>query len=259
MASTVDGSPLQPDEPGPVAEAERIVREVEARWDHLEGDLDRLLDQATATLADHANHELRQILAQVGTEAELLSRSVTDQSAHERVDRILRAVERATAIVGSHLDRHEIAKLMIRLDRDDVDLATMVEDSIRRAAIDPSRVDADVRTSLIEGDRKKLGAALDHLVQRFAFEAQPGQRLHIRLRPVEAHVEGSIGLDPAPDLGHVLIRDLEEPLEISEAGVDLPYARTVIERHGGALYVDRFGEGRGYGFRLPKKAGGRIP
>lgn len=236
-----------------IEDAERVVREVSMRWDHRQGDLGRLLDGACAKLADRANHELRQILTQVSTDLELLARALPeDREAHERIDRMLEAVGRATRLAESHLDRDAVAQLLITIEREPIDLAELISAQLPLALADNNDAEIDVQPTKVLGDREKLSASLGYLLETAHRQAGPDQRLHVRLKSGPEGVEGLIGLEPGDGSARALVEELDEPLDIEEVLLDLAYVRAVVERHGGTLFAKRFGEdGLGLGFILP--------
>lgn len=236
-----------------VDEAERIVEEVATRWDHRHGSLADLLDHACAALAARADHELRQVLAQLSTDLELLRRHADEPDVNEeRFERMFRAIERASQVVATHLDRTEIAKMIIHVEGEELDLADLLERALQHSGIPPNVITASVEPVRIEGDREKLGRVLAYLVRRFDELRVDGEQLRLELEQGEAGAEGRVGIDPSSLTAEKLIDELEAPLDIEAVGIDLPYARAVIERHGGTLFVAQMGaDGLGLGFELP--------
>lgn len=244
------------DVPTPLSNAaEQVVQRLASDWDHTHDDLGRLLDTACVALAEEANHEIRQVLAQLGTELELLrSKLEGDASSLERLDRMLDGIDRASHVVGTYINRSEVAKLLIRIIPEPVDLADLLRGCLDRAGASAGQAETTLEPATIQGDRVKLATALGYLVDRFHRDAGPDQHLVVQLGANGDGVEGLIGLAPSQHAGDALIDELEAPLDIEAMNVDLPYARAVIERHGGTLYVDRFDpDGLGFGFRLPQK------
>lgn len=244
--------PPQAGTPGPLA-AEHLVQHVRQRWDHRNQDLDSLLDAACIALSESANHELRQVLAQLSTELELLRLTLdVPPQAEERFDRMFTALDRASSVVSTHLDRNEACKMLIHVAQEPIDLAEILAVSLERVGLPQDGIDASLQPAPIRGDDAKLAAGLEHLIQRAARSARSRSELTAHVTVEGDTVRGLIGSDPAPMDAEALIAELEQPLDIGELGVDLPYTRAVIERHGGTLFVDRFGEeGLGFGFQLP--------
>lgn len=237
-------------------EAERVVREATMRWDHRREDIGRLLDGACAKLADRANHELRQILTQVSTDLELLGRSLADDhEALDRIERMLEAIDRATRLTRSHLDRDAVAQLLISIDPEPLDLADVLSAQVPPAAARHQPIEVEIDGGLVVGDREKLTGALGYMLERARREATPDQVLHVRLQDDGDAVEGLVGLEPGAGSARGLVEELDQPLEIEAAVLDLPFVRAVIERHGGTVFAERFGDdGLGLGFRLPRAA-----
>jgi light-regulated signal transduction histidine kinase (bacteriophytochrome) len=236
---------------------EQIIRDLAGGWDHHGDELDQLLDRVCSNLAQEANHELRQILTLLSTELELAQhRSESDEVVldAETVDRVQGALERGTKIVGRYLGRSEVAKLMIRLDREHVDLSQVARDILHRADVDPEAAPIEIELSRAPmwADREKLDEALSYLTRRFWRARQPGGRFRFEVDAGPDRVDGFVGLDPAPMTRGDLVEKLEASLDMEAIGIDVPYVRAVIERHGGSLYVDRRDGTLGYGSELPR-------
>lgn len=245
-----DATHLDPLTGTPSRKAEHVVEAVAADWEHRSDDLGRLLDSASAALADRANHELRQVLAQLSTELELLQLDL-DPALDARLTRMLEAIDRASDLVATHLDRNEVAKLLIHIHPETVDLVPRITRCLDRAGIPEDTVQLDVEPAVVTGDEPKLDTVLGYLIERLYRAASPEDTMKIHVASTEDQVEADIIVTPAREAGQDLIGELEEPLDIEAFGVDLPYARAVIERHGGRLYVQRDGEGLGFGLQLP--------
>lgn len=253
MSASSDSSPSTSTSRGP----EQVIRDLAGGWDHHGDGLDQLLDRVCSNLAQEANHELRQILTLLSTELELAQhRSEGDEVVldTDAVDRIQDALHRGTQIVGRYLGRSEVAKLMIRLDREHLDLSQVARNVLHRAEVDPDAapVEIDLDRAPLWADREKLDKGLGYLISRFWRARQPGGRFRFEVDGGPERADGFVGLDPAPMSRGELVEKLEASLDIEALGIDVPYVRAVIERHGGSLYVDRRQGTLGYGFELPR-------
>lgn len=236
---------------------EQVIRALTGGWDHKGDGLDELLDRVCSSLAQEANHELRQILTLLSTELELAQhRSDGDEVVldADTVDRIQDALHRGTKIVGRYLARNEAAKLMIRLEREPVDVAEIAQTILLREDVDPEAapVEIELASAPVRADREKLDTALGYLASRFWRARQPGGRFRFEVDATDDEVDGFVGIDPAPMSRGELVEKLEASLDIDALGIDIPYVRAVLERHGGSLYVDRREGNLGYGFELPR-------
>lgn len=247
-----DGSPASPDR-----QIRHLVRHVSESWDHRADRLDQLLDRAAAALCEQANHELRQILTMVTTELELAEYRSPDEGRVElepgTIDRIQEALTRGTEIVSTYLDRNEVAKLLIRIEPRTVNVADLLDDALAREGIEPERMPVTCALDPIEveADREKLGTALGYLVSELSENRPPGSRLRVEVQSGEGRVEGFLALEPPPMSRGDLVQRIEGSLDIEEIGIDIPYVRAVLERHGGTLFVAQDDGALGWGFHLP--------
>lgn len=244
------------DDDGRLTPPETTVSRLADGWEHRHADLGQLLDRACSRLAVDAGHELRQVLMIVSGELELLQRRVDHSSeVDEAFHRIGEALDRAERIVDAHLDRDEVAKMLIRVDPGPVDLSEMLRDAMMRRGLDldGETVNARLPEASVEADPQKLDTVLDHLVERFWHARGPESRLQVSLEANDHRVLGFVGLSPSPVSRSALIEALEAPVDLESSRVDLPYARAVVERHGGKLFVDTRDSGLGLGFMLPSR------
>lgn len=235
--------------------AEKITHE----WQQVHADDVRgLADAVYCALVDEANLELRQILAQVSGQLELAqgraSRGLPTMSP-EKIGSLLSAVDRASTLMDVFLDRSSAAKLIIRIDAEAFDLSDAFGEYLTAHGIQ-ERLDVVLAPAPVIADRPKLMDALGHLVTRFYFAARPHERVLLQCAQVEDRVEGFIGLSPSHLNPEQLMEEMRLPLAIEDVGIDVSYARAIVERHGGVLFVATAGEhSAGFGFHLPLMGG----
>lgn len=248
-----------PDAPasGPDDAVRHRIEELARAWDHRAEDVSRLLDRAAGSLAEDANHELRQIFTMMHTQLELAAHRSTGGHAQldeETLDEVLAAIERGTHVVERYLDRREIAKSLIQLQLEPLDLRTLLDRLFELEPLDPEddrvRVVADpVR---VRADREKLYRVVSFLVTALWRTAPEQGRLTVRIEEAGAQARCFIGIDPCPLEREELMERLVARLTIDDLQIDVPYARAIIERHGGVVFVDDREPGfLGYGFELP--------
>ncbi len=233
-----------------VAQRFRGVRDPEAR---------SLTEAVHERLVAEANAELRQILTQLRVPFEIAlgrpnaaERGVAIPEPKARA--LLVAIERASAIVEVCLDRATAAQLMIRLEREEFDLA----EAIREFMDFDGLLAPDSGTALVAApsplvaDRSKLVGVIGHLVHRFHSSAKDGEEVMVLVSPVEGGVEGFVGLRPSQSNRTSLMEELTAPVRIEDIHVDVAFARAVVERHGGTLFVAHAaGNALGFGFSIP--------
>ncbi|MDX1612400.1 MAG: hypothetical protein R3185_08515 [Candidatus Thermoplasmatota archaeon] len=225
---------------------------------------------ASHAMAAEANHRLRQVLAQVGTRLELANWACRDQQDPgpflEEFPSLMDALTRAGCILDTFLESQESIKLMIHLDEEVFDLAEQL--SLRLEAM--AGIDTDIRLStsmdptVVQGDPGKLLDVITNLVTRFQNVAEPGDSVYVKLAPDGKMARGFVGMHPARYEARALVDELSHPWDLPGPTIDSAYAQAILERHGGALYVERSQEDAvGFGFALPlippSDAGGVSP
>ena len=239
--------------------AQALAEKVTAQWQEIHADDVRgLTDAVYCALVDEANLELRQIFAQLGGQLELANmRAMKGQTAlgPEKIAGLLAAVERASSLMEIYLDRSAAAKMVIRIEAEEFDLADAFGAYLQMQGM-TERVDAVLAPCPMIADRPKLMDALGHLITRFYFAARDHERVVVQCAVVDGRIEGFIGLSPTHLAPEQLMEEMRVPLAIEEVGIDVGYARAIVERHGGVLFVATAGEhSAGFGFHLPLLGG----
>lgn len=243
-------------------EAQALIREVLDAWDHRAKGVEELLDMACSQLADAANHRIRQLLTQVSTELELASERTPEGKRvvlePERLRRVQEAIGEASRVLVTHLDRNQVAKQLIQLNRRAVDLSALFSKALRHEGVplEEPGIRLDVDPVQASADPEKLRTVVGVLAGRFWTAADPDETLVVTVEDEdEDRLRGFVGLDPCSLDRNDLIDRLDRHLDIGSLEPSVPYARAVLERHGGNLFVDTRGEaGLGYGFTLPVEA-----
>jgi light-regulated signal transduction histidine kinase (bacteriophytochrome) len=256
-AKAPDGPPIEASDPDHDASPQATVERLAQAWEHRQEDLNLLLDRACGMLAERAGHELRQALFIASTELQLLQRRDEGSIADARgtLERIAGSLSRAETVVDNHLDRNEVAKMLIQLDPTPLDLSEVFETALERYGLARPGADVDVQlgSAKLEADRRKIGVAVDHVVSRFAQVRSPQARFIVRVRETEDGVWGFVGLDPCPASRTALLQAINETVDLASSRVDLPYTRAVVECHEGTLFVDSQQGARGLSIVLPER------
>lgn len=242
-----------------LARAAARVDELRPDGTSIEGaDVEEFQDRIRQALEDQAVHELREIVSQV--------RGNLDIAAHrgdgakvtlepERVDKLRGALDRAEAVLETHLDRSTVHKLLVRLDVETFDLAGHLRHFLTTHGLDPETPDvrAHIEEVAVEADRAKVVQGLGHVALHLYQRSPQGTVLVVDVRPhPSGGARGHIALDPPPYEREALVEDLDRPFRLGTMEIDLPYVRAVLERHGGGIHVaEAPGGGLGYGFHLP--------
>ena len=235
--------------------AHELAQKITAEWQHVHpDDMRGLTDAVYRALVDEANLELRQIFAQLSGQLELagarLDRGQPALSA-DKIRSLVSAVERASSLMEVYMDRSAAAKMIIRIDAEEFDLAKAFEAYVAVHGIE-DRVELAALPCPVIADRAKLLDALGHLVTRFYFASGAHEKVLVQCQVVEGQIEGFIGLSPSSVAPEQLMEEMRVPLAIEDVGIDISYSRAIVERHGGVLFVATAGEhSAGFGFHLP--------
>lgn len=240
--------------------AEDLAREMKTKLrDELVDDPGRLTDALHTALVAEANLELRQILTHLSGQLELALHQIQTGKAgmkEARVNSMIGSVERASALVDVFLDRAAAARLLIELEPEEFDLSEEVEAFVYERRMGDEIV-LNIEPTPVLADRLKVTEVVTHLVTRFYFAARNQEKAVVSLRVVDDHVEGFAGLSPSHLRTEELMNEISAPFSVEDIGIDVPYARAVLERHGGTLFVGSGGDaGVGFGFTLPLRCEG---
>jgi len=235
--------------------AERVTQE----WQKVHADDVRgLTDAVYSALVDEANLELRQVFAQLSGQLELAQARLAKgqpSMSPEKIENLLGAVDRASSLMEVFMDRAAAAKMVIRIEPEAFDLGAAFERYLDTQGM-ADKVDANLHPCEVVADRGKLLDALGHLITRFYFAARPHERVVLQCAQVEDQIVGFIGLSPSHLEPEQLMEEMRIPLAIEDIGIDVSYARAIVERHGGVLFVATAGEhSAGFGFHLPLLGG----
>lgn len=197
------------------------------------------------------SYEFRTPLTSIGGFAELLEAGLggdLSESGKEYVGAILQSVDRLGEQIESVLDLSQSEAGMLPLAREEIDLvpfvAKLVED--RAARIKAANLTLDMRgdknAGRLEGDRRRLGRAIGHLIDNAIAATPEGGRILVELGVHKGRArlvisDNGAGMDAA-----TLARALEG-IKVSadgkgverRQGLGLPLARQLFEAHGGTL------------------------
>jgi signal transduction histidine kinase/putative methionine-R-sulfoxide reductase with GAF domain len=226
-----------------------------------------------------ASHDLKNPLAVVKAQAQLLQRRLTRSSnsdpaqAMEGLSRIVSVAERAVSLVDDLLD---VARLQLggtlELERRPVDLVRLARDAVSayQMAAERRRVSLQVDQDAIVGewDERRLTRVMDNLLSNALKYSPEDSEVSVRVArqpdgettaAVFAVRDRGIGI-PAEDLPHLFERfrrGRNVPGSVAGSGVGLASARHIVQSHGGRITVtSREGEGSTFTVYLPLAPGG---
>lgn len=223
-------------------------------------DADRRKDEFLAVLG----HELRNPLAPIATALHLI-RLKTSTGIEREIALIDRQVGHLTRLVDDLLDLSRITRGKVRLNRETIDLESVVAKAIELAGplIEQRGHRLTVRVAAglaVEGDPVRLAQVFANLLTNAAKYTDDGGRIEIDARTLEeagavrvtVHDDG-IGI--APDLlGRIFEQFVQDEQSKDRAqgglGIGLALVRSLTELHGGSVAAASDGPGRGSTFTV---------
>lgn len=242
-----------------IAETQRLTEELR--------ESDQRKDCFLAALA----HELRNPLAPLVNAVELLKSA--DDEPPLRV-RALATMERQLGtlirLVDDLLDVNRISRDHVDLHREPLDVMHAVHDAVETCAPAVARARHTLETTvpdvpcMVYGDRVRLGQAFSNLLSNACRYTPEGGHIQLTVRSdgdaVEVAVSDSgVGLDPSSCTSvFELFRRSERSIAQVPGGlgIGLWLVRRLVELHGGTVWAESEGAGRGSRFtiRLPRFA-----
>ncbi|HEU5286894.1 MAG TPA: ATP-binding protein, partial [Candidatus Limnocylindria bacterium] len=237
---TVGGAAL-----GAATERDRLEeerRELLALADRLRSDL-RARDDAVASTV----HELRTPLTSVSAYGQLIARQL--QSALQQLAQIDRLIGdlRSDATMGLALT--------------EVNVATEASEAVRRQRV-LNRADVDLRIGagapfVVRADAGRLAQVLDNVLGNAVKFSPPDGRIDLSVDRVDGEVVISIS-DEGPglateDLEHIFeryYRARTTSTRVPGLGIGLAVSREIVQAHGGRIWAESPGEGRGSTFKI---------
>ena len=225
---------------------------------------DRRKDEFLATLA----HELRNPLAPLRTGLSLLQgskdRGVVRRT-HEIMDRQLTHMVR---LIDDLLDLSRVTRGKVQLERERADLRSMVDSAIEasRPLIDSAGLELIVRVPetpvLVDADRTRISQVLSNILNNAAKFSEPGGTVELDVTEQGSEVEVRIRDTGAGIPAQMLTHIFEMFAQVGDAGartqtglgIGLTLVKRLVELHGGEVWAESEGPGRGSTFvvRLPR-------
>ena len=222
---------------------------------------DQRKDEFLAMLA----HELRNPLAPISAGAQLLQRSQSHDPAVVRTAGIIvRQVAHMTRLVDDLLDVSRVTRGLVKLDKELVDLGTVVTDAAEQIAPliarKSQRLDLELGPDayLVDGDRKRLVQICSNLLNNAAKYTPEGGHIRVAVASHGERVTVSVaddGIGMPPELvEHVfdLFTQGERDSDRSQGGLGLGLAlvKTLVLLHGGVVHASSVGPGLGSTFSI---------
>ena len=227
---------------------------------------DRRKDEFLATLA----HELRNPLAPIRTGLALL-RASNDPSQTARTREVMdRQLQHMVRLIDDLLDLSRVTRGRVQLEREQADLASVIGTAIEasRPLIDNAGLRLSVKLPdapvLVDVDRTRMSQVLSNLLNNAAKFTPRGGRIEVEAvvqddeREVTVRVRDTgVGL-PAQMLTHIFemfsqVGDAQARTQ-GGLGIGLTLVKRLVELHGGRVWAESEGPGRGSTFivRIPR-------
>lgn len=221
----------------------------------------RAKDQFLATVS----HELRNPLSPILAWSRMLRAGDLDP---ERTRQAIEAIERCAVaqaqLIDDLLDVSRIVSGKFRMDVRPLDLPGVIDAAV--AAARPAAEAKQIRVEVVIepgvgamlGDAARLQQVVWNLLSNAVKATGRGGRIAIRLSRAESHVELSVSDDGA-GIDRELLPQVFQHFRQGEAGttrrhgglgLGLAIVRHIVELHGGQVYAESDGPGRGACFRV---------
>ncbi|MCW2818075.1 MAG: domain S-box-containing protein, partial [Marmoricola sp.] len=214
------------------------------------------------------SHELRTPLTSIRGALEMLSDGETGELppvAGTMVATALRGSERLTRLVNDIIDVERLESGSFPMYLADHDVAGVVESAV--SGLQQLAHDAGVTLVVeraegrVHGDADRLVQALVNLVGNAVKFSPPGSEVRTCAEPVGETVRFIVtdtgrGI-PASHLESVFERfhqvEVSDAREKAGTGLGLPITKSIVEQHGGRIWVDSVqGQGSTFGFTVPR-------
>ncbi len=224
---------------------------------------------AAETLIAFGSHELRNPLASVLGYVEMLRRrcdrlGVEDERLRHYLAILDGQARRMAGVIGQYLELSRLEANIFALHRRPCDLIAVVREAVEATAVaaPTHRFALDVAEERIDAtvDCERLGQVLANLLANAVRHSPPGSPITVLVARHDDRVLVRVrdqGAGIAPDLlPHIFERGARvENADTRDSGLGLGLylAREIVERHGGAIWVESAGAGQGtaVSFDLP--------
>ncbi|QBE66968.1 response regulator [Pseudoduganella lutea] len=222
---------------------------------------DRRKDEFLAMLA----HELRNPLAPISSGAQVLKMAHADNPAIARTAEIIaRQVEHMTRLIDDLLDVSRVTRGLVKLNRQPLDLRTVVEDAVEQAyplfKSKRQQLELDIPHAAmgINADHKRMVQVVANLLNNAAKYTQEYGHIRVQLERDGEQVRLVVaddGIGMTPELVarvFELFTQAERTSDRSQGGLGLglALARTLVTLHGGTLRAESAGLDQGSAFTV---------
>ncbi len=213
------------------------------------------------------SHDLKSLLGGVSLETTLLLRSVTEDRPRRRVEAIQRFTRRMNRIIGDLVDLASIEAGRLAVVPREEDARRLARETVEAfrsaAAVKGLTLEAELPPEpvLTQCDRERILQVLGNVVGNALKFTPEGGRVLLRVEPAEGAVRFSV-MDTGPGIPARLTDMVFERFTQGEdpdsrgQGLGLYISRSIIEAHGGRIWVESEpGRGSNFCFTLPAAEG----
>jgi PAS domain S-box-containing protein len=224
-----------------------------------------LANQAKDEFLAAVSHELRTPLTAIMGWAKLLSSPVLDDARKRRaIETIDRNTVAMAELIDDLLDMSRVVSGRLRIDRQTVDLVTVLEAAIESIRPVAEAKNIRIRPSLatepavLTGDPVRLQQVAWNLLSNAVKFTPRGGSVEVALERVDSSAEIRVS-DSGRGISPAFLPYIFDPFRQEEAiatrarsglGLGLAIARRLVELHGGHIAVKSEGEGRGATFTV---------
>jgi len=219
------------------------------------------IDAQRAALLRSVSHDLRTPLATIrGVTSDLRSDTPYDDDTRaELLGLVADEAERLDRLVGNLLSMSRIEAGSFAPDLQAVDLAELLETSIRRLTrvLRDRRVEADLPEDLplVSVDYSQIDQVVTNLLENAVRHSPPRSTIRVRARRVAEEVEIAVqdaGTGVLPNERTRIFEAFHRSEGSRSSGIGLAICRAVVEAHGGTIKVmDAPGGGARFLFTVP--------
>lgn len=223
------------------------------------------LDRMKSNFIAITSHELRTPLGLILGHATFLREMISEEH-REPMDIIIRNATRLKEIIESLTDVGNYEAGAARLRQNFISIPYIIREVVSSfqdmAASKNITLEEDIRDEdlQVEADANKITVAVSNLIRNALTFTNEGGQVQVTVELVTGHVQVSvkdngIGI-PVSDLGRVFDRFFQVESHLTRRhtgmGLGLSVARSMIELHGGRIWVESVeGKGSAFSFLLP--------
>lgn len=221
------------------------------------------IDIQRASLLRSVSHDLRTPLAAIRAVATDLRDGIRydDRTRSELLTTVCDEVDRLDRLVANLLSLSRIEVGAFIPDRQAIDLLELVEERLRRLAsllaLHEIRVDIPTDLPLLDADYSQLEQVLTNLLANAVRHAPEGSDVWITARSESERIRLEIsdrGLGVPEELSELIFEAFRHGERSRSTGIGLAICRSIVEAHGGTIWVERaFGGGASFVFTIPTR------